>query len=130
MSDFFQNYPKQNKLSFLGAASLLPQPKILSNVEKESCDLEPAQVPGKRDEMAENKISDVLPSKSDTKTPTVIEKSIPSLVKYLKQFNSDEEIRNFDLAVFPCNVCFAEKMGSQSIRFPGQFSKFFYQHLL
>ena len=100
---------------------MLPRAKLHPSIEtQQRPDFESVSVPRKRDEFAEDKTSDLLPSKSDTKNPTVIEKTIPSLVKYLKEFNSDEEIRNFDLSVFPCNVCFAEKMGSQSIRFPGQ----------
>ena len=47
------------------------------------------------------------------------------IVKLLKEFNDEEEGRRFDASVFPCNVCFAEKMGSQSIRFPGKFGELF-----
>ena len=55
------------------------------------------------------------PSKSLGKTS-----SSNALVKFLKEFNEQEEGRRFDSSLFSCNVCFAEKLGSQSIRFPGE----------
>ena len=60
---------------------------------------------------------------TDVASPSVIEAKqpmTPKLVKVLKDFNSEQEIRNFDVSLFPCNVCFTERMGSQSIRFPGK----------
>jgi len=65
--------------------------------------------------------SALVKENDDTVLSVIEPKSIPWLVKLLKDFNSEQEDRNFDVSVFPCNVCFAEKMGSQSIRFQGIF---------
>jgi len=72
----------------------------------------PLPFPGKELLSAENPpVKVTSPSKHSQK--------VLQLVKHLKEFNEEEEGRRFDASVFPCNVCFAEKLGSQSIRFPG-----------
>ena len=66
-------------------------------------------------EASSSSITLKLPDKSLGKSS-----SSNALVKFLKEFNEQEEGRRFDSSLFSCNVCFAEKLGSQSIRFPGE----------
>jgi hypothetical protein len=77
---------------------------------------EPSPFPGQGSSVEKNRQSPVLPKETEMK--------VDSLVKFLKEFNEKEEGRLFDASVFPCNVCFAEKLGSNSIRFPGELDRF------
>ncbi len=55
------------------------------------------------------------------------EKFVPGLVRYLKDFDAQEEERVFNQGVYDCKVCFSEKLGSDCIRFHGKgFGYYFY----
>ena len=41
----------------------------------------------------------------------------PKIVKWLKNFNENQEIEAFNSQVFECIICFAEKLGKNCLRF-------------
>ena len=66
---------------------------------------------------------DKEPAGEPTATPEIEDQDdfVPPIVKDLKDFDEAQSERIFRRTVFPCGVCFEEKLGKECLKFASKF---------
>ena len=71
----------------------------------------------KRHKVSAIEVEFIPESEPKSKMASNLEDSIPNLIKMMKMYNEDENLKNFHNSLYDCNVCFSEKLGKQSMKF-------------